>query len=223
LLNDRADQLQVLFANGTLTPALTAPVAQVLLRALFAGGSQKPEDQQAALSAARNQLHQQFIVEYERFSSKVLADAWLDALLVLERAARLQEKEEMLIYDFLADPKELASTGLMAFAGFFDQAYRKHDYDYGRDVAQQKLKEYRTRKDSVFANLNWTAKAIDPIDPKLSGLQMSQIDRGKRQQVYKQISASADQLLQEMKQNWFARQAILLFFLNGKIKKLLAL
>ncbi len=40
-------------------------------------------------------------------------------------------REEMLIYDFVPVPEKLASNGLLAFGGFFDVSYRKHDYDYG--------------------------------------------------------------------------------------------
>ncbi|MEO6966072.1 MAG: hypothetical protein ABI076_09285, partial [Acidobacteriaceae bacterium] len=146
-----------------------------------------------------------------------------DAVLVLELAANLHEKEEMLIYDFVADPKLLASNTLSAFAGFFDVRYRKHDYDYGRSVAQQRLAQYMAQPGSVFANLHWTPKPIDPIDLNLNDVQMEQVDKDKREQVYAQISSAANGLLQESNVNSLVRKPLMWFFLQGKIKKLLAL
>jgi putative transposase len=89
-------------------------------------------------------------------------------------------KEEMLIYDFVADPKQLASNQLEAFEGFFEVSYRKHDYDYGRSVAQQKLAQYKTQPGSVFSNLHRAPKPIDPIDPSLNNPEMSKVDVNKR-------------------------------------------
>jgi len=86
----------------------------------------------------------------------------------------------------VADPEKLASNGLMAFAGFFDVSHRKHDYDYGRSVAQRLLAEYKLQLGSVFSNLHWTPKTIDPIDENLNNIQISQVDKTKRQEVYDQ-------------------------------------
>ena len=177
----------------------------------------------ANLNAARAQLQQQYKLEYSRFSVQDVADAWLDTVLVLELAAGLHDKEEMLIYDFVADPEKLASSGLMAFGGFFDVSYRKHDYDYGRTVAQQQLNKYKAQAGSVFANLYWTPKAVDPVDESLNNIQMAQVDETKRQEVYKQISESANQLLEELNVDLLIREPIMLFFIQKQIKKLLAL
>ena len=106
----------------------------------------------------------------------------------------------------------LASTGLMAFAGFFDESYRKHDYDYGRNVAQEKLKQYQRIANSVFYNLHWTPKQIDPIDPQLNGIQMAQIDKAKRKKVCDQISSAANQLLKELNVPGVVREPLMLFF-----------
>jgi hypothetical protein len=164
-LNKLADELQSLFLSGTLTPGITSPVFDVLLKSLFAEGNQMTPSSLANLKAARTQLRQQYATEYARLGEQaVVADAWLDAVLVLELAARLHEKEEMLIYDFVAVPEKLASNGLLAFAGFFDVRYRKHDYDYGRSVAQEQLAKYTAQPGSVFSNLRWTPKAVDFID-----------------------------------------------------------
>lgn len=224
LLDERAGELQTLFLNGTLTPAITRPVSDVLLKSLFAENGQTTQASLTKLSAARNQLREQYATEYAQFGGQqAMADAWLDSVLVLELAADLHDKEEMLIYDFVANPKLLASTGLMAFAGFFDVSYRKHDYDYGRSVAQEKLRQYQMQADGIFCNLHWTPQPIDPINPQLNGIQMVQIDKAKRKKVYDQISSAANQLLEELNVNVVLREPFMLFFVHGQIKKLLAL
>ncbi|MGH9646657.1 MAG: hypothetical protein ACRD4E_07560, partial [Bryobacteraceae bacterium] len=224
VLDERARELQGLFLTGTLTPAVTNPVSDVLLKALFAQNSQTTAASVANLAAARTRLQQQYAVEYAQLSAQAaVADAWLDTVLVLELAARLDQKEEMLIYDFVAAPELLASNGLLAFAGFFDVSYRKHDYDYGRSMGQRKLAEYKTLPGSVFSNLHWTPKPIDPIDPALNNIQMAQVDEAKRQKVCDQIRGAANDLLEELDVNVFIRKALMLFFIDGQVKKLLAL
>jgi predicted acylesterase/phospholipase RssA len=224
LLDQRADELQRLFLGGTLTPAMTSPVSEVLLKSFFTVGGQMTQESIAKLNAARAQLRQQYAIEYARFNGQAaVAEAWLDTVLVLELAARLHEKEEMFIYDFVAVPELLASSGLMAFVGFFDVAYRKHDYDYGRNVAQQRLAQYKALPGSVFSNLHWTPKPIDPVDQRLNGIQMTQVDGTKRQKVYEQMKDAANELLKELDVNPAIRTALMWFYLEGQIKKLLVL
>ena len=224
LLDERAGELQSLFLSGTLTPAMTSPVSDALLKSFFAEGNHLTPASLANLNAARTQLRQQYAAEYARFGGQaVIADAWLDTVLVLELAARLHEKEEMLIYDFVAVPEQLASNGLLAFAGFFDVSYRKHDYDYGRSVAQQQLAKYKAQPGSVFSNLHWTPKPIDPIDQNLNNIQMAQVDEAKRQKVYDQIRDAANELLEELDVTVFIRKPLMWFFIEEQIKKLLAL
>jgi len=224
LLDERAGELQSLFLSGTLTPAMTSPVSDALLKSFFAEGDHLTPASLANLNAARTQLRQQYAAEYARFGGRaVIADAWLATVLVLELAARLHEKEEMLIYDFVAVPEQLASNGLLAFAGFFDVSYRKHDYDYGRSVAQQQLAKYKAQPGSVFSNLHWTPKPIDPIDQNLNNIQMAQVDEAKRQKVYDQIRDAANELLEELDVTVFIRKPLMWFFIEEQIKKLLAL
>jgi hypothetical protein len=223
LLDERAAELRKLFLTGALTPEMTRPVADALLKSFY------PQTDDAAasaaeLSAARAQLRQQYASEYSEFhGNTAAADAWLDTVLVLELAARLHEKEEMLIYDFVPVPEQLASNGLLAFAGFFDISYRKHDYDYGRTVAQRQLAAYKVQPGSVFANLRWVPKPIDPIDPRLNNIQMAQVNKAKRQRVYQQISAATSDLLTELNVNVLIRKPLMWFFVQGQIKKMLAL
>ena len=52
---------------------------------------------------------------------------------------------------------------------------------------------------------------------------MEQVDEIKRQEVYDQIRDAADELLRELSVNLLVRKALLLFFVDGQVKKLLAL
>ena len=219
-LNRLADQLSVLFANGTLQPSQTLPVTSAVLGVMF---RQNLQIDQSALSAARSQLQSQFSREYAAFGNPVTAQAWLDSLLVIEMATGLHEKEEMYIYDFVADPKLLAGGGLFAFTGFFDVEYRKHDYDYGRSVAQQRIRGYMGSAGSLFSGLQWTPKPIDPINPAYNSLPMANVDKGKRQQMYGQIMSAIDALLSELGANWLERKAAEIFLIRTQVKKMLAL
>jgi hypothetical protein len=224
LLDRRAAELKQLFRSGSLTPTTTCPVSDALLKAFFSQTDEMTAASLAELAAARAQLRQQYASEYADFAGDTaVANAWLDTVLVLELAARLHEKEEMLIYDFVPVPEKLASNGLLAFAGFFDIAYRKHDYDYGRSVAQQQLAVYKGQPGSVFANLHWTPKPIDPIDQLLNNIQMAQVNKPKRQRVCQRIGEAANDLLTELNVNVFIRKPLMWFFVQGQIKKLLAL
>ncbi|GAC1419437.1 MAG: hypothetical protein NVSMB62_12110 [Acidobacteriaceae bacterium] len=220
LLDRRALQLRNLYVDSALDPAATSPVSDALLKALFTkDGVFVPGD----LAEAREQLKGQYAAEYASIPDPLRAAAWLDAVLVLELAADLHCKEEMYIYDFVADPKKLAGGGLFAFTGFFDQRYRDHDYDYGRSVAQARIAEYAARPDTVFTGLHWTPGPIRPIDPGLNDLPMSAVDQDKRHRVCKQMVSAADSLMQELGLNAIERLGVTKLFLQKQIEKLLAL
>jgi hypothetical protein len=52
---------------------------------------------------------------------------------------------------------------------------------------------------------------------------MSKVDEKKRQQVYQQIRDAADALLEELGVEAIIRDPLMLFYVEGQIKKLLAL
>lgn len=219
-LDQLAVQLQKLYLSGRLDPATTQPLTTALLETMLTCDGQLDG---AALLAARQQLVTQYAQEAASFENAATADAWRDALLVLELAAGLHEKDEMYIYDFVADPTLLAGGSLFAFTGFFDVAYRKHDYDYGRVVAQEKLRAYRDDSQSVFAGLHWVPRNIDPVNPKFNNLPMTLIDSNKRQKVYKQIMGACDDLFSELGMSWLVRKGVETFFVGKRLKGMLAL
>jgi hypothetical protein len=220
-LDLRAGQLMQMFQSDALAPAQTMPVTDALIRALFSTVTD-PGDTPAK---AREQLRLNYSAEYDGLvqrKGQTASDAWVDAVLVLERGAGLQEKDAMYIFDFVADPSLLASDALEAFAGFFDIRYRKHDYDYGRSKAQEMLTKYSTEK-GVFERLHWMRTPIDPIDAGLNGLTMDKADPAIRRRMYNQLSDAAETLLEEEGLNVMLRKPLIWWFVQPKIKKLLAL
>jgi hypothetical protein len=52
---------------------------------------------------------------------------------------------------------------------------------------------------------------------------MSKVDRAKREQVCQQMSDAANTLLQELDLSWPVRKAVMYFFIDKQIEKMLAL
>lgn len=218
-LNQRADELKTLFTDKTLLASQTAPVSDVLLAQFPA--TKDPGD----LERAREQLRKQFASDYAALAANTdaaTAAAWLDSVLVLELAANLHEKEEMLIYQFVAKSGTLAGEGLQSFEGFFDQRYRQHDYDCGRQNAQDILVKESGRADSVFAGMHWTPQPIRAVDHKLDDINLADVDPAVRTAVAKQFESAAGDFLKELDVN-AAERGIVELFINGRIKKLLQL
>jgi hypothetical protein len=92
-----------------------------------------------------------------------------------------------------------------------------------RDLSLPGMIYPQTQSGSVFSNLHWTPKPIDLIDQSLNNVQMAQVNKAKRQRVYEQISDAANDLLSELNVNVFVRKPLMWFFIEGQIKKLLAL
>jgi hypothetical protein len=221
LLDRRAAELKRLFDTHTLNPALTKPVTDALLPAFFKdSGAMEQQD----LDAARMQLWGQYAGDYTgKFASAEEQSAWLDSVLVLELAADLHRKEEMYIFDFVADPMRLAGGGLFAFTGFFAQSYRDHDYDYGRTVAQAKLDGYAAQAGGLFEGLHWTKKPVRAIDQSLDNLQMGAVDEETREKVCAQMLQAADDLMSELGLNGLERWGAKQFLVKKQIEKMLSL
>jgi len=92
------------------------------------------------ITAENVNAKQQFQKEYDELvnaqhGDTTAANTWIDCILAFETAANLGERDEMVIYGITATEDELASSKFESFLGFFDQAYRDHDYDVGRKRA----------------------------------------------------------------------------------------
>lgn len=220
MFNRRAMRLHQLFANRILTPELWHPV---LLSALM---DVLGLEQEGTLAADRHRLHQQFFEEYEQLaiaSGVTSAQAWIDNILLIERAAQLHDKDEMYIYAITATDRELAGSPLMAFLGFFDQEYRDHDYDVGRLKAQAFLQNPGTAQQGPLSAIHYTPLPVRPLKPGLTGTSIQQAPLDKRRKLRNRLRSRAAILLKEEGLSVLVRQFLLFAFINPKIDELLAL
>jgi hypothetical protein len=154
-----------------------------------------------------------------RIISQASADAWIKAILVFETAAGLGDRDEMFICSVTADDSELASSAVAAFLGFFEQAYRDHDYDVGRTKAQQFLQAPPGR----LGPIRHSPEPIRAIDHRLDGLSLDHVDRDKRQQVKERLQDRAQEILKELGVSLLVRKPIDWFFISPQLDKILRL
>jgi hypothetical protein len=177
-------------------------------------------------AAAWQRVHDQFATEYGDLSQqkgKPTADAFVDTLLTMETAAQLGARDEMTIYGITAGESELASSELCAFSGFFDRAYREHDYDVGRAKAQAFL-----ANPGGLGPINYTPEEIHKIDATLDGLKLAQMDRDTRIAVRDRLRDRAHEILREIGGNsWLncgaVRETLDLALIKPQLDKLLKL
>jgi hypothetical protein len=219
LFNERAVELKKLFLNGELTAQASTPVSNILVNALIPSEPDR--------NAARAQLRAQFSTEYAQLAASPAvghtgADAWVDAILVLETAADLHDKDEMYIYTVTAAETELAGAQLMWFLGFLDQDYRQHDYDIGRTKAQAWLTG-QTGRSGPLPILRYAPLPIRPINTKLAGCKIQDAPLEKRKALRDQFKTRVDIALQEANIPFVLRKPIEMFYVDGKIDEFLGL
>ena len=194
VFNARADALFGLLKNGTLKAESLQPATAALLPVLFSGNSGEQ-------GAAWARLRGQYLGEYNKLGGdknppSPAATVFIDALLTLETAADLGSKDEMNIYGITAANDELAGADLVAFAGFFDQRYRQHDYDVGR----QKARDFLTNPDALgpFGPLHWKPQGTIQIDNNLNNLKLAGMDLGARKKLFARLHDRANEILKEL-------------------------
>jgi hypothetical protein len=220
LYNQRAAQLHVLMRENKLNASSLESATTALLPLLFSSESMENQAQ------AWQRVHDQFSHEYDDLlqgNGKPTADSFIDTLLTLESSAQLGASDEMTIYGITASDAELASSELCSFAGFFDQRYRDHDYDVGRQKAQTFLKN-----PGALGPINFTPEDIRPIDPALNGLKLENMDRDVRTAMRDRLRDRAHEILKEAGVNpWLVggavREAIDLALIKPQLDKLLKL
>ncbi len=220
LFNARAEQLHKNILDGSLNPSALQPASAALLPLLFAGNPSESQDD------ARKRVASQFAIEFNSLlteKGKDAAETYIDALLALETAAQLGDRDEMTIYGITADDSLLASSALFAFAGFFDRRYRDHDYDIGRTKAQAFL-----ANPGALGPINHTPEPIRPIDQSLNGLTVDRMDRDLRVAIRDRLRDRAHEVLKEVGVNPLliggaVREAIDLAFVKPQLDKILEL
>ncbi len=220
LFNSRAMALHQLVVDGMLTAETMAPALTPVLAELF--GRESTQE----LASARVRLQQQFLPEFAKLGNTrgvAAAGCWIDAILVFEMAADLDQKDEMYIYAITASEQELAGSPLMNFLGFFDREYRDHDYDVGRIKAQAFLRNPGTPQQGPLSAISYTAPPIRPLKPGLTGLSIQQVSLAKRRQLRDRLKDRAGILLKQAGLSFIVRQGIQFAFLNSRIDNFLGL
>ncbi len=200
LLDARATELKDAMKQGEITVESLQAVANQLLPLFFpnneqmAPGATQPE----TLPEARARIATQYKTEMGQLANVPGGqNAFRDSILTFESAAGLGARDLMTIYGITAQDSELASPGLQAFLGFFDQKYRDHDYDVGRDHAQKILTDPILSDAGQLGPLRFTPGALRPIDHSLDGPQLHKLSPEDTKQFKRGMKRRVNQMLKE--------------------------
>jgi hypothetical protein len=178
LLDKRAERLADALEHDLIDPAVLTQASQQILGLLYRTG-EAGETQVQALE----RLSIQYAKEIGNAGAAdglgglgtAKATAFLHAILALEKAAGLGERDWMQIYGIVTKDGSLAGAGISAFLGFFDMRFRDHDYDWGRTVAQQLLGNPALNQPGQLGPIRYNPASIRPIDLTLTGLHLDQV------------------------------------------------
>jgi len=250
-LDGRAKQLKerILDAQNPLDPeSVLRPAAEPLLALLF-----HPTTTGESLANARARIRLQYATEYDDIARglpsavpgqfgnggvhiwatgvSANADLFVDAVLVLETAAHLGARDEMVIYGITALDTELASNPICAFGGFFDQSFREHDYAVGRNKARAFLRDLNSspplpnsraaRGLSSLGPIRCNIPADIPIDHKLDNLKFENLPPDLLKRFEGSLFKRLDSLLAEFIPNSAIRWGVMTFVVQPRVKKFL--
>ncbi len=235
LFDQRSLDLQRAFLAPPGTPGAIdfvkmEPAARELLPPLFNYDGD-------AQGKAWHRLQQQFQKEYNDLvnahqGDETAANTWIDCIMAFETAADLGERDEMVIYGITASEDELASSKFESFLGFFDQAYRDHDYDVGRKRAREVIKNINDPSHSTGTAPNLGPIRYDPpqdnsdihtIDKTLDGLGLANVPRDQRKRFKDRLTDRAHLLMAELGVPLPLREGFDLGFITPQLNKLLSL
>lgn len=227
VFNRRAQQLQQALLAGTISAAVIGPAATAYLAQL---GAENPAIDPLYIDQAVTRLSQQFDPEYQALvaaKGAPVARVWLESILVLELAADLDCFEEMHIYGVTADPAELAGSSLVAFAGFFDQKIRQHDYDVGRNKAKLFLAgQNQPPTDPTAPRLGpfrYAPGNAIPLDPAFANFDVAKLSIDSREDLKQRLLDRIDIMLQRADVPWLIRKPLMAFYVSGKLDDFLQL
>jgi len=226
LFNTRATQLQKALINGSINYLSLHDGAQTLLNSLIPNA--------ATRGVEWDRVKKQWQQEFDALATArgdAAAKTWIDSILAFETAADLGDKDEMRVYGITASEEELAGANVEAFIGFFDQRYRDHDYDTGREKARMFIEKLNAFRDAdgnpdPLAPINYAPPNPDDlheIDHDLDGLKLQDVSSDLRKQVKSRLTERAHDLLAEIGVPFAGREAIDLFFITPQLNKLLGL
>lgn len=189
IFDQRAEALQDLLTQSPEKLGDFNSVADALLNALYAGNSRsnQGETQEAALARLKHQFDKEYKALLSKLEQKSInhdaALTWLKAVLVLEKAANLGDRDIMTVYNVTADADEVAGEKLAAFGGFFDQKYREFDYAIGRQKARKLLDMLKSQAGNnnnlPLTNFEYS-EVINEPDTTLANVKINDLPREKR-------------------------------------------
>ncbi|HEY0944993.1 MAG TPA: patatin-like phospholipase family protein [Opitutaceae bacterium] len=231
LLNRRAAALaEMLLANPPLVEQMRLPL-KLLLTPFYAGTTPTA----AAVAETRpwasdvERLQALFATlpdpagnatDYAARLGAEATEVWLLAILLLEKSAGLEDKDEMRIYTITSQDEELGGDPLFAFAGFIDQSVREHDYTIGRTKARAWLK---SGDGGLFPIRATFTETVPPVDPAFGDWKIGQFNEDKRERLRDRVRERLDLAMKDAGLNWVVRKGVDTFLLKGKINKLLGL
>jgi hypothetical protein len=194
ILDERAAGLADSLAHNTIDPVALSQCSQQILDLLFTSGKGDETQGQAI-----DRLAEQYAQEVGSLGGKnsAKAQAFLKAILTLEKAADLGERDRMQIYGIVTNDGDLAGAAISAFLGFFDVRYRDHDYDWGRTVARQLLANPDFSKPGQLGPIRYTPAPIRPIDSSLTGLHLDQVAPDDVKELKDGITARLNEILKD--------------------------
>jgi hypothetical protein len=199
-LDTRAGELKDVMLAGRVTVDSLQAVVSELLPLFFPNNEHFPPGatQPETLPQAQARIAKQYKTEMAELAKLPGGpNAFRDSILTFESAAGLGARDLMTIYGITAKDSELASTGLQSFLGFFDQKYRDHDYDVGRDHAQKILTDASLSDSGQLGPLRFTPGALRPIDHDLDGLQLHKLSPEDIRQFKQGMKRRVNQMLKE--------------------------
>lgn len=143
------------------------------------------------------------------------ANAWLDAVLVLERVSELRERDVMNLLTITVTEEELAGEGLVGFAGFLHQEWREHDYLVGR----QKAQEFLLGEGGKTLGLRGYVPAPLPPIPRLGKVTLGDLPRDKRKRLKDRAMDRAGLMLEQAGLPVVLRWLVQQCWLSGKLDK----
>lgn len=201
LLDARAAGLAQAIERGEIDVDALGKTATSILSLFFEGGSHLSPGATApeTLAAAQKRIGDQYSDLMKRLATKPgISEAFRDAVLAFETAAGLGARDHMTIYGVTAKDTELAGAGLQAFLGFFDQKFRDHDYDVGRQHARTVLCDPNLAQPGEIGPIRYTGSPIRPIDTRLNGLPLRLVPAADRNAFKAGLRKRLNEALREM-------------------------
>jgi Patatin-like phospholipase len=176
------------------------PTTDALLPVLY-------RHEQAVIETERKRLRALFADDIHEIAQKLGADGpaaaavWLDAMLAFERAAELDDKEEMIIYGVTATREELASDLISAFGGFFEERFRRHDYLVGREKARAFLLSQAPgkAKQGDIGPIRYPNPPAIPVHENLGGVGIGALSKQQREKLRECLLERVSESLKELK------------------------